>query len=151
MLSSYLGGECVWGWRGRRSPGWVDSSVWGVCVEARGGRPLPPQGHRGAAVGNRGAVRAADPRPDGSSRHVKPQPAQPVEGHGGHLHEAQWEPSGQPRLQSPTHRVLTVAFPLRLCHFLFTPLLSTATIFPFFESNDTSPTSSSSRLTFHPH
>lgn len=113
------GGERVWRWRGRGSPGRVDSSVWGVCMEARGGCPLPSQGHWRAAVGNRGAVRAADPRSDWSSCHVEPQPAQPLEGHGGHLYEAQREPGGQPRLQSHTHWVLTPAFLLFFCHFPF--------------------------------
>lgn len=78
-------------------------------MEARGGRPLPPQSHRCAAVGDGGAVRAADQWPEGSSRHVEPQPAQPVEGHGGRLPEAQREPGRQPRLQSPAHRVLKPA------------------------------------------
>lgn len=113
------GGECFWRRRGRGSPGRVDSSVRGVCVETRGGRPLSPQGHWRTAVSDRGAVWATDPRSEGSSRHVGPQPAQPVESHGGHLYETQWEPGRQPRLQSPTHWVLTLAFLLCCCHFPF--------------------------------
>lgn len=61
----------------------------GIRVEARGGRPLPPQGHRRAAVSDGGAVRTSDPRSEGGSRHVGPQPAQPLEDHGGHIYEAQ--------------------------------------------------------------
>lgn len=115
--SLITGGERVWRWRRRGSLGWVGSSVWGVCMEARGGRPLPSPGHRCTAVSNRGAVWAADPWSDWSSCHAEPQPAQPVEGHGGNLHEAQWEPGEQPRLQSHTHWVLTSAFHLCFCRF----------------------------------
>lgn len=126
---SSLGGQCIWWRRGRRSSGWVDSSVWRICMEARGGRPFAPQGHWRVAVGNGGAVRSSNPRSNGSSRHVEPQPAQPVEGHGGHLYEAQREPSRQPRLHSPTHRVLTLAFPTAsvTSHF---PSLSPAVLSP---------------------
>lgn len=85
--------------------------MWRIGVEAWGGHPFPPQGHWCAAVSNGGAVRTSNSRSDGGPRHGRPQPAQPVEGHGGHLHEAQREPGRQPRLHSPTHRVLTVAFP----------------------------------------
>lgn len=124
-----LGGQCIWRRRGRRSSGWVDSSVWRICMEARGGCPFPPQGHWRVAVGNGGAVRPSNPRSNGSSRHVEPQPAQPVEGHGGHLYEAQREPGRQPRLHSPTHRVLTLAFPTAsvTSHF---PSLSPAVLSP---------------------
>lgn len=104
------GGECLWWGRGRRPPGWVDSSVWWNSVETWGGGPFPPQGHRSTAVSDRGAVRTANPRSEGSSRHVWTQPAQPVEGYGGHLHEAQWEPGCQPTLQPPTHRILIFSF-----------------------------------------
>lgn len=101
------GGECVWRGGRRRPPGRVDGSVRGLCVEARRGRPFPSQVHRRAAVGDGGAVRTADPRSDRGSRHVQPNAAQPVEGHGGHLHEAQRDPHRQ-RPQSHTHRVLSV-------------------------------------------
>lgn len=94
-------------------------------MEARGGRPLPSHGHRRTTVGDGGAVRTAHPRPEGSSRHVEPQPAQPVEGHGGHLYEAEREPGGQPRVQSHTHRVLTLTFLLCFCHFPFFSLSTT--------------------------
>lgn len=104
-------------------------------MEARGGCPFPPQGHWRVTVGNRGAVRPSNPRSNGSSRHVEPQPAQPVEGHGGHLYEAQREPGRQPRLHSPTHRVLTLAFPTAsvtshfpLCLQLYSHLLYYASI-----------------------
>ncbi|KAF3840973.1 hypothetical protein F7725_006835 [Dissostichus mawsoni] len=107
MSSNQVGGECVWGRRGGGPPGRVDGSVWGICVEARGGRPLPSQTHRCISVSNGGAVRTADQRSEGSSRHGRPQPAQPVEGHGGRLHEAQRDPHGQPGLQPPPHRVLS--------------------------------------------
>lgn len=113
------GGECVWRRGGRRSPGRVDGPVWGGCVAARGGGPIPPQGHWRAAVSDGGAVRTADPRPEGGSRHVKPQPAQPVEGHGRDLYEAQRRPSGRPGLQSLAHRVLTLTCLLCFCHFSF--------------------------------
>lgn len=125
------GGERIWWRRRRRPPGRVDSSVRGIRVEARGGRPLPPQGHRRAAVSDGGAVRTSDPRSEGGSRHVGPQPAQLLEDHGGHIHEAQWDSTGQPRLQSPTHGVLTLT-PL-LCFSRF-PLfcLSTAVFLPLY-------------------
>lgn len=94
-------------------------------MEARGGRTLPSQVHWRAAVSDRGAVWTADPWSEGSSRHDEPQPAQPVEGHGGHLYEAQWESSWQPRLQSPTHRVLNLTFLLRFGRFKFSSLSTT--------------------------
>ena len=125
------GGERIWWWRRRRPPGRVDGSVRGIRMEARGGRPLPPQGHWRAAVSDGGAVWTADPRSEGSSRHVRPQPAQPLEDHGGHLYEAQWDSTGQPRLQSPTHRVLTLTSLLCFSHL---PLfcLSTAVFLPLY-------------------
>lgn len=98
-------------------------------MEARGGRPLPPQGHRRAAVSHGGAVRTSHPRSNGGPRHVEPQPAQSVEGHGGHLHEAQREPGRQPRLRSHTHRVLTLAFPTAFVTSHF-PFLSPAVLSP---------------------
>uniref|UniRef100_A0A8D2ZFB7 Stromal cell-derived factor 2 n=1 Tax=Scophthalmus maximus TaxID=52904 RepID=A0A8D2ZFB7_SCOMX len=65
-----------------------------------------------------GSVWKREEAVQGGSRHVRPQPAQPVEGHGGRLHEAQREPGRQPRPQSPTHRVL-----------IFTSLLLSLLIF----------------------
>lgn len=112
------GGERVWRRRRRRPPGRVDGAVQRLGVEAPGGRALPAPGHRSAAVGDRGAVRAAHPRPDGGARHVGAQPAQPVEDHGGRFPEAQREPGGRPSLRPHAHRVLTGdRSALCFCHF----------------------------------
>lgn len=110
MSVVFSGGECVWWGRRRRPPGRVDSSVRRLGVEARGGRPLPSPGHRCTAVGDWGAVWTANPGSEGGSCHDECQPAQPLEGDGGNLLEAQRKPDGKPGLQSRTHRVLTLTF-----------------------------------------
>lgn len=89
----------------------MDGSVRGVRVEAGRGRPFPPRVHRRAAVGDGGAVRPAHPRSDGGPRHVEPDAAQPVEGHGGHLYKAQRDPHRHQGLQSHPHRVLSFTLP----------------------------------------
>lgn len=84
------GGECFWGERRGRLPGWVDGAVRWLIVAERRVSALQAHCHRGSAVYHRRAVRATHPRATGGSRHVCCQPAQLLEGHGGHFHEAQW-------------------------------------------------------------